>query len=198
MKVLGIDSGHKIGHCIVDVSNSVIKYINKGVLETGTKVALAVSRKAGRGEQSSETRLYDDDLHLLRASAARIIGDAVSNGVKCVGLERIYRVVPMDKSGGKARVSSQQATCLVQSSWIGGELAAQAAMVFGQNVFTFSAMDARGSVVGGRPTDADVSAFITRHVIGWPKQSNNHERDAAIVAIYLAKQIALGVRKVVS
>lgn len=50
----------------------------------------------------------------------------------------------------------------------------------------------RKDVVGkGSATNAEVKAAVLRLVGGWPKRSDNHERDAAGVAIHAARVLGL-------
>lgn len=54
-------------------------------------------------------------------------------------------------------------------------------------VYEGQAHECRGAVIGRLPRenkDAAIKAFVLRAVEGWPAQSNDHERDAAVAALF--------------
>jgi Holliday junction resolvasome RuvABC endonuclease subunit len=58
----------------------------------------------------------------------------------------------------------------------------------GATVFEATANRCRQRVVGNaNASDAKVKAWVYANVLGWPKRSNSHMRDAAVAAIYAAR-----------
>lgn len=55
----------------------------------------------------------------------------------------------------------------------------------GARVIEATANTCRRAVVGkANASDAKVKAWVLANVVGWPKRSNSHMRDAAVAAIY--------------
>lgn len=58
----------------------------------------------------------------------------------------------------------------------------------GATVFEATANRCRQRVVGkANASDAVVKKWVMANVLGWPKRSNSHMRDAAVAAIYAAR-----------
>lgn len=142
-------------------------------------VALLEMTKAGHASgvrlatwtDESDSRLSDE---LLR--------EVMRADIDVVGVERVERV------HGSARMGSSYAEGLARGNWIGGLLAglARAQQV---RVVTVEAREWRQALVGSRTaSDAQVASMVRLRVANWPRRSNEHERDAAGVAIWASTQ----------
>ena len=64
----------------------------------------------------------------------------------------------------------------------------------GATVIEATANTCRRVVVGkANASDAKVKAWVHANVLGWPKRSNSHMRDAAVAAIYAARIVGKAV-----
>jgi Holliday junction resolvasome RuvABC endonuclease subunit len=104
------------------------------------------------------------------------------HGIGAVGVELPGRLHP-DRNISRAALVSRSnqllATVKIQErivGWLNG---------FGfYDVHEVTASDWRRGIVGrSSPSDAAIKVAIMRQVAGWPKRSNEHERDAAGVAL---------------
>lgn len=187
MKVIGIDPGsRKIGMTAIDAANPARPvYVDSDTYDIGTEVT---------DETIAAARAYVvrwiygriDDLH------------CVYEWIVCV--ERTLRVYPRDSASGHFNAS--QATELVHSEWIGGEIASAARTIFGEkqgeHVSTVGSLEWRAGVVLRGATDADIARVVSGAVRGWPNgrklRDNKHTRDAAGVAMLASRKHAIAAR----
>ena len=73
---------------------------------------------------------------------------------------------------------------LIAAGKLGERIATIAKSVHGKRVERMTAGQARKLIVGrNNPDNATIKVVVTRLVRAWPTRSNNHRRDAAIVAV---------------
>lgn len=194
MIIIGFDPGAShVGWAILRAGNGIggtvrISHVNSGSFDVGHSVARSKPRKIkGRSPIVNETIVDDSDLYDLRDVLGNI---DLGNEKDCaiIGIERVRRVVP------SKLFSANIATSIAISAWIGGEIAGFM-RERGHYVRTFTAGEARQSLVGGISRtggvdDATIAAHVKLAIWGWPARSNAHERDAAVVALYAARQVA--------
>jgi len=131
---------------------------------------------------------------LLEVGAARasfVSKGSTTAGVAICALEQIMRdhrpLVAIERVvnvHGSARMGSSYAEGLVHAAWIGGELAG-IAHVIGCRVETVQAGVWRQALCTSRvASDGEVKQMVRLRVPDWPPKSNEHERDAAGVALW--------------
>lgn len=102
----------------------------------------------------------------------------VHGGPEIVAIERVSAV------HGAARMGSSYAEGLARCNWIGGLLAGLA-HARGKRVVTCSAAEWRSALCTSRvASDGEVKQMVRIRVPNWPAKSNEHERDAAGVALW--------------
>lgn len=159
MIVLGIDPGSKhVGWAVLDVA-ATVRHIEGGCFEID-------AAQPGTGRLLVQT---------FRVLCRRRLPDLV-------GVERIDKV---NARGGLGW--AQMATGLVLSHGI-GQRVAQALEDDGRRVEELTAETWHEHFFGVRAPDGhSVKALVHHRVAGWPPRSNGHARDAAAVALYVAR-----------
>lgn len=157
MIVLGCDVGKATGICLLDMSAARPRYI----------VSLAVEHD------------------LARVLDARF----AEHTIAAVGIEtptQVFEHGRARKSKG-ARIGIERA--LLVATPMVGVVRAVAQLKSTATVYEGQAHECRKAVIGRLPkksVDAAVKAFVLRTIVGWPARSNDHERDAAVVALFAA------------
>lgn len=112
-----------------------------------------------------------------------------------LAIERVQGLVYSSKGNGASGH-------LIETADFAGELRGTGRTIarFGdgsKRVTSFTAREWRKAIVGKpNPENREVTPVVLRMVNGWPKRSNNHERDAGGVAIFGALVVANFGRKV--
>lgn len=97
-------------------------------------------------------------------------------------------LVALEQPAGYA-YSIERSKDLIETARVGG-LINGIATLRGIEVKAFPATEWRRSVVGkGNASNKLISLVVPRQIKGWPKRSNNHERDAAGVALYVGRRL---------
>lgn len=143
------------------------KRIGVALLDVGARQAVQVAL----GEWLGDT---DEDL----VSTRLLLGTWLrTHNPDLVAVERVVHV------HGSSRMGSSYAEGLAWSNWVGGELAGLA-RALGAQVVTIAAGSWRAGLAGSRTaSDAQIARAIRLRVPSWPMKSNEHQRDAAGVAL---------------
>lgn len=116
----------------------------------------------------------------LRAAVAKVVAYVEPGAVAC-GVETIHDV------HGSPRMGTSYAQGLASCSLLAGRLA-QALEGGFLEVRTPSREEVRRALCGSASADdATVKRVVMARIAGWPKVSNTHERDAALVALWTAE-----------
>lgn len=154
--VLGFDPGAvRLGWAALDLGGETPRHVESGTI--------AVDLAAG-----------DAGLDALRCAVGALLARL---GPGLVAVERIAAV------HGHPRMGAAYASGLVLGAEVGGEVAGlAAAQGFAVRTVTREAARAFLGLPSGA-TDAAVAVEVRARVGGWPARSNEHERDAAAVAL---------------
>lgn len=127
--------------------------------------------------------------------AADLVGvlDALLDGlnVTVVGIETPTQVFEHGRArlSKGARIGIERA--LLAATPMVGVVRAVVQLKSAAAVYEGQAHECRKAVIGRLPkagVDAAVKAFVLRVVEGWPARSNDHERDAAVAALFAARR----------
>lgn len=154
MIVLGCDAGKVTGLCLLDCSGRRPRYL---------------------WSHSAE-----------QALACALDAQFSNHDIAIVGIENPTQVFAHGraKDGMGARIGIERALLVAREA--SGIVKAVAALR-SVRVVEGQAHEIRKAVIGRLPRtgkDAAVKAFVLRVVEGWPERSNDHERDAAVAAIF--------------
>lgn len=177
MRWIGFDTGS--AHCgwaVLDIESGRTSHVDSGVIEVGYL-------GAGRGAKKQERLISAETLDQFTEHAQRLLRGPL---VEAVAIEWHPRIANIPRFS--ADLGQQLKTAELLAGVIYGLCAAS-----GRHVHLVTPEEWRLALCGGRQaTDAQVKAVVSAVVAGWPKQSNNHERDAAGVAVFAERRAALG------
>lgn len=184
-RVMGIDPGAR--HCAVCVGEGAAAPLVPLLAHTfkvGEIEALPKPRPRGDGTWQT-TRFFITDAH-LRALCEAIERVAVAYGVTRVIIEAVIH----------ARLSSHaKANAINRASRLDGAIGAWLE-VKGFTIERVPAITTRARVVGGPGKDRAerIPAAVAAGFVGWPASSDDHERDAAVCALYAVTQVPVASR----
>lgn len=156
MIILGVDVGKATGLCLLDMGGARPRLLDACAVRDDLAVVLDV-------------RFF-------------------ARGVALVGIETPTQVFHHGraKKGMGARIGIERAL-LAATPMVGVVRAVAALRAPAALLFEGQAHEVRRAVLGKLPKDgidAFVGKMVPRLVEGWPARSNNHVRDAAVVALY--------------
>jgi Holliday junction resolvasome RuvABC endonuclease subunit len=155
------------------------------------------SKQSGFAYLKAEKSAKGWDFHFIRKG--RIENEKILDLVNgthwdVLAIERVKGIVYGSKGGASGH--------LIDTADFAGELRGIGRMLArfaggGKRVTSFTAREWRKALVGkANPENNEITPVVLRLVNGWPKRSNNHERDAAGVAAFGALVVDSFGRKV--
>lgn len=165
MIVLGIDVGKKSGVCVLDMSGARARYISADAIQDDlSRVLQGIFH-----EHAVSVIGIESPTEVFEHGRARL-----DKGVR-IGIER-------------ALLIATRATGVVQA--VAELFAAEVPIHEGE------AHEVRRAILGNLPSqrediDRYVGVMVPRIIDGWPDRSNDHERDAAVAALWAARRAAM-------
>lgn len=107
--------------------------------------------------------------------------------VGAIGKHGPLLVLALEQPAGYA-YSLERSRDLIETARVGGVIAGIAGSLRIE-IDTATASEWRRAIVGkGNASDKLIGQVIPRQIKGWPSRSNNHERDAAGVALFIGRR----------
>lgn len=176
---VGVDTGAHLAIVVIDCGGVRPRFLHAETHEVGHFEDLPRARRNRLGRETTRERVIDDsDLELVRHAIGHVLHRFCPGVAGEVVIERVRKVIPRD------RFCASMASAIGDAQWIGGEVAATA-WCRGHGVATVRAADWRRRIVGsGAAKDASIAPVILASIEDWPRQSNEHVRDAAGLVLY--------------
>ena len=183
----GLDPGsRKVGLCIAEGDTLPLKCIDLRTLLVGRRVELPKPKEVKKrdGTTYTKTHIVEFDDELVDSLAAEIVQILLSHNVKRLILEHVFEAHLQKSDGFKASNSTTQ---LLRSMWVSTTIR-DAAKAAGIEVVRVRATTWRAKVAGRQKRGGDgaerIPAAIAAGFTNWPAKSDEHERDAAGLALY--------------
>lgn len=186
-RTAGIDPGSGyLGLVITEGTTIPVQLVHKVTLPVGEKVALKRPRKIKRGDETiTLTTRHSLTAPMARALADKIVSRLLDYRVTRLAIEHVEAVHMDQKNVGAA---SSIATSLIRTSWL-DILIGERAEAAGIEVHRVSAATWRARVAGRRKRGGAgaelIPEAVASRILGWPPETDAHERDAAGVNLWL-------------
>jgi hypothetical protein len=186
-RTAGIDPGSGyLGLVITEGTTIPVQLVHKVTLPVGEKVALKRPRKIKRGDETiTLTTRHSLTAPMARALADKIVSRLLEYRVTRLAIEHVESVHMDSKNVGAA---SSIATSLIRTSWL-DILIGERAEAAGIEVQRVSASTWRARVAGRRKRGGAgaelIPEAVASRILGWPPDTDAHERDAAGVNLWL-------------
>lgn len=187
-RTAGIDPGAVyLGLVITEGDTKPLKLVFKRTFAVGEWVALKKPRKVNRGGEIITIRnRHSLTAEMAKALATTIVNVLLEHHVTKVGIEHVESVHLDAKT---VRSGSSIATHLIRTSWL-DMLIGERAQKAGIEVQRVKAATWRARVAGRRKRGGAgaelIPAAVAKAIGKWPPGTDDHEDDAAGVAIWLA------------
>lgn len=185
-RTAGIDPGSGyLGLVITEGDTVPVQFIHKAVFPVGEKVPLKRPRKIKHDDKTiTITTRNSLTTKMAAALADKIVSRLIQYRVTKLAIEHVESVYIDARRKGSA---SSIATSLVRSGWLDiliGERAEAAGIeVVRVNAATWRARVAGRRKKGGAGAELIPEAVASR-IVGWPRESDEHEHDAAGVCLW--------------
>jgi hypothetical protein len=189
MIIAGIDPGSShLGLCIAEGIEAPLRCIHRETLPVGQEVALKTPRKVMRdGKEILITTRHSLTDELVDALCVQVVAILLERGVHRVVIEAIDSV---HMSPSAAGANSAIMTAINRTTWVAHEMRA-ACRAAKLDVTTVAAATWRSRVAGrskgqrGGEAAEKIPWAVWSGFIDWPATSDEHQRDAAGLCLYL-------------
>jgi hypothetical protein len=152
MRVLGIDCGKVQTWCKLDIEGQARTYVDHGDIEDSSDAALVADVMHG-----SDLICIEEPSTIMPSKRLETAGHRAAIGIGNGLLRTMKRVREMER--------------------VAAELGIQVVLLT-----STAARRAIGVKIRAGNVDAQIGRIVPRVIARWPKQSNNHDRDAAVAA----------------